>query len=388
MTRELRVVPAGGEVLPALRDALAGGSALFVAPPASLAPGGEGSQKQVRGAASMDVRRLDLPATVEQRVALVVETSGSTGKPKRVMLSADAVLASAGASESALGGPGQWVLALPTHYIAGINVLARSIAAGFDPVVVEGEHFAPDRFAEAVSRLDQPRRFTALVPAQLSALLGDRTATHALQQMTGVLIGGQAVSRNLLDEAADAGITVTRTYGSSETSGGCVYDGVPIGTTSVRVEAGEVWLGGPTLAEGYLGDPELTAERFVVADGAHWFRTSDAGTWDGERLRVTGRRDDVIISGGLKVSLGEIERRIRDSLYPDAVVVAAQDQRWGQVPVIVTADLAEGEIAEYLREFGRAARQARVLHVNRLPLLPTGKPDRVALTALAARAAE
>lgn len=371
MTRELRVVPAGGDVPAALRDALAGGSALFVD----------------AGAAS-GLPATGLPATVEQRVALVVETSGSTGRPKRVALSADAVLASAAASESALGGPGQWVMALPAHYIAGLNVLARSIAAGFDPVTVEGEHFAADRFAAAVARLEQPRRFTSLVPAQLATLLDERVGTAALRELTGVLVGGQAVPAGLLDRAESEGIRVTRTYGSTETSGGCVYDGVPIGTTSVRIEDDEVWLGGPTLAEGYLGDPELTAERFVVADGVHWFRTADSGSWDGERLRVTGRRDDVIISGGLKASLGAIERLIRDRLHPDAVVVAAPDDRWGQVAVIVTAELGEGEVGAYLGELGRAARHTRVLHVNRIPLLPTGKADRVALTELVARGAD
>ena len=109
--RELRVVPPGPGVLEALRAALAGGPAILV---------------------SDDPTPPDLPKTVGQRVALVVETSGSTGDPKRVALSADAVLANAAASESALGGPGQWVLALPTHYIAGLNVLARSIAAETD----------------------------------------------------------------------------------------------------------------------------------------------------------------------------------------------------------------------------------------------------------------
>ncbi|MEO5921140.1 MAG: AMP-binding protein [Pseudolysinimonas sp.] len=366
MTRDLRVVPAGVAVLPALRDALAGGPALFV---------------DAEDAA-------DLPATVERRIALVVETSGSTGRPKRVALSADAVLASAAASESALGGPGQWVLALPTHYIAGLNVLVRSIAAGFDPVVVGGPHFAADWFAQAVGRLEQPQRFTALVPAQLATLLDDSEGTNALRELTGVLVGGQSTPGSLLDRARGEGVRVTRSYGSSETSGGCVYDGVPIGTATVRIEDGEVWLGGPTLAEGYLGDPERTAERFVVADGAHWFRTADSGTWDGKRLWVTGRRDDVIISGGLKVSLGEIERIIRDSLYPDAVVVAATDDRWGQVPVVVTTDLARGEIVWSLQELGRAARHTRLLHLNRLPLLPSGKVDRVALTALVARPAE
>jgi o-succinylbenzoate---CoA ligase len=367
MTRPLRVVPAGDDVLGALRDALAGGPALFV---------------DVRGA-------LDLPATVEQRVALVVETSGSTGKPKRVMLSADAVLASAAASESALGGPGQWVLALPTHYIAGLNVLARSIAAGFDPVVVRGDSFTGAGFVEAAHELTERVRFTSVVPAQLATLLDDADAVEQLRGFSRVLVGGQATPRPLLDRAADAGIHVTRTYGSSETCGGCVYDGEPIGTAAVRIDDGEVWLGGPSLAEGYLDDDELTAARFVVADGAHWFRTADAGTWDGAHLVVTGRRDDVLISGGLKVSLGAVERVLRESA-PDVVVISVPDARWGEVPIAITASTVDLETAIDIvaRDLGAAARPTRVIRLDALPLLPTGKPDRVALAALAARAAD
>jgi O-succinylbenzoic acid--CoA ligase len=367
MTRPLRVVQADGDVLGALRDALAGGPALFVD----------------AGGAS------DLPATVEQRIALVVETSGSTGRPKRVLLGADAILASAAASESALGGPGQWVLALPAHYIAGLNVLTRSVAAGFDPVAVRPGSFTAEAFVEAAGSLTEPVRFTSLVPDQLATLLGDRDAVAALRDFSRVLVGGQASPRALIERAADAGVRVTRTYGSSETSGGCVYDGVPIGMTSVRIDDGEVWLGGPTLAEGYLDDPELTDERFVVADGAHWFRTADTGTWDGERLSVTGRLDDVIISGGVKVSLGAIERLVRENVG-DAVVVARTDDRWGQVPVVVTA--SEGDLADVIatvgRELGAPARPARVIRLDVLPLLPSGKVDRVALAALAARAAD
>lgn len=376
MTRELRVVPAGPEVLPALREALGGGPALFVADPTRV---------HAPAAGKLHTGRHDLPETVEQRVALVVETSGSTGRPKRVMLSADAVLASAAASESALGGPGQWVLALPTHYIAGLNVLARSIAAGFDPVVVEG-HFDAGSFVLATDHLTEKVRFTALVPAQLATLLDDDQATARLREFDRVLIGGQSTPAGLRGRAAEAGIRITRTYGSSETSGGCVYDGEPIGQTVVRVEDGEVWLGGPTLAEGYLGDPELTAERFVVADGTHWFRTADAGTWDGALLQITGRRDDVIISGGVKVSLGEVERALQAAGVTDAVVVAVPDPRWGEVPVAFTTralDPAE-PIAAVERELGPAARPARIVHLDAIPLLPSGKPDRVTLARLVA----
>jgi O-succinylbenzoic acid--CoA ligase len=367
MTRELRCVSPDGDVLGALRDALAGGPALFV---------GSGG---------------DLPETVEQRIALVVETSGSTGRPKRVMLSADAVLASAAACESALGGPGQWVLALPTQYIAGLNVLVRSIAAGIDPVFLAGDRFTPERFADATRRLSIPERFTALVPAQLAVLLDDREGMAALRDHTAVLVGGQAAPRAVLDRAADQGVHVIRTYGSTETCGGCVYDGSPIGMTGVDVVDGEVWVSGPTLAEGYLGRPDLTDERFPTRDGVRWYATNDTGTWDGARLTVTGRRDDIIISGGVKVSLGEVERLVRQhSGALDAVVVAIPDAKWGEVPVIVTAGDADfaSAISAVGLEIRRAARPARVIRVEALPMLPSGKVDRVAAAALAARDAD
>jgi len=365
VTRELRAVVPGDAVLPALRDALAGGPALFV-----------GAEAPV--------------AEVERRVALVVETSGSSGRPKRVALSADALLANAAGSEAALG-RGQWVLALPTHYIAGLNVLARSLVADLDPVAVGGAHFTAAGFLAAAERMIVPERYVALVPAQLATLLEDPRAAAVLAGFRAVLVGGQATPAALLDRARAAGVRVVRSYGSSETSGGCVYDGQPVGQAEVRIEpdgaggAGEVWLGGPSLAEGYLGDPALTAERFVVADGRRWFRTADAGRLDGERLVVTGRRDDVIVSGGVKVALGAVERAVQ-AVYPDAVVVGAPDPRWGERPVAFTAAVEDAERdAEAIAaaaELGVAARP-RIRHLAALPTLPSGKPDRRALAALA-----
>ena len=370
MSRRLRAVSAAdpAAVLVALRDSLAGGPAILTGTP-----------------------RTQPPEAVEQRVAVVIETSGSSGVPKRVALSANALLASAAASESSLGGPGQWMLALPTHYIAGINVLVRSIAAGFEPVYFGGGHFDATEFAAASRAMDAPLRFTSLVPAQLARVVDaaddDLDLLAAVRRFDRILVGGQATPPALLARAIELGLNVTRTYGSSETSGGCVYDGIPIGTVEIRIVEGQIELAGPMLAEGYLGDPAATDAAFVVRAGVRWYRTGDSGAVVDGALRVTGRLDSVIISGGEKVSLDAIERIVHamDGLA-DAVAVSAPSDEWGEVPVVFTsgqATLVEVKAA-VIAALGRASAPVALVRVECVPQLPNGKPDRRALTAFAA----
>ncbi|WP_186317691.1 AMP-binding protein [Curtobacterium sp. 9128] len=360
-------------VLHGLEAALAGGPALL--------PVAEGAPALPTPA----------PADVERRVALVVETSGSTGTGKRVALSSEALLAGAAAADAALGGPGGWVLALPTHYIAGLNVLTRSIAAGTTPSVVPPGHFDAEAFADAADRLvtgpAAPRRYTSLVPVQLARVFDDPRATAALARFDAVLVGGQATPLPLRERATTAGVRIVTTYGASETSGGCVYDGRPLGTVQTRLVDGELWLHGPMLAEGYLDDPSRTAATFVEDAGLRWYRTGDAATLDGDRVQVLGRLDDVVISGGEKVPLGLVERHVRELPGQDAAVVTRRDAgEWGEVPVVVTAvpiDLAvvRDHVGAVL---GRAARPADVVVVDRVPMLPSGKPDRRAVLGLVA----
>jgi len=370
VSRRLRAVSAAdpAAVLVALRDSLAGGPAILTGTP-----------------------RTQPPEAVEQRVAVVIETSGSSGVPKRVALSANALLASAAASESSLGGPGQWMLALPTHYIAGINVLVRSIAAGFEPVYFGGGHFDATEFAAASRAMDAPLRFTSLVPAQLARVVDaaddDLDLLAAVRRFDRILVGGQATPPALLARAIELGLNVTRTYGSSETSGGCVYDGIPIGTVEIRIVEGQIELAGPMLAEGYLGDPAATDAAFVVRAGVRWYRTGDSGAVVDGALRVTGRLDSVIISGGEKVSLDAIERIVHamDGLA-DAVAVSAPSDEWGEVPVVFTsgqATLVEVKAA-VIAALGRASAPVALVRVESVPQLPNGKPDRRALTAFAA----
>lgn len=335
-----------------------------------------------------------VPFAVAPTTAAIVETSGSTGHPKRVVLSEAALLASADATADALGGPGQWLLCLPAHYVAGLQVLVRAHLAA-QPVVHVEPGFDVAAFAEASARLTAERRYVSIVPTQLARLVDAGEASEALRRVVArfdaLLTGGQAVPEALAERAAALDYRVVRSYGSSETATGCIYDGRPIGGTRVRVVEGVLEVAGPMLADGYLGDHALTDATFRVEDGVRWFTTGDrARIHPDGRVEVLGRVDNVIISGGTNVSLDRVEALVRE-LLPDAVVVGAASDRWGQVPVIVTTDARGGEHLRDLRaltreHIGPAAQPDRIVAVPELPRLASGKPDRRAIAALVASA--
>jgi O-succinylbenzoic acid--CoA ligase len=333
---------------------------------------------------------------VDDSVAVVITTSGSSGYPKRVALSAAALVASATATERALGGPGRWVLAMPAHYIAGVQVLVRSSIAGTTPEVLPEGGFRVDAFVAAAARTTTQgaRSYTALVPAQVSRLLDDEAGREALAAFDAVIVGGQAVPAALRERAETADVRLVRSYGSSETAGGCVYDGRPLDGVLVRVDHGEIEIGGPTLALGYLGEPERTSAAFREDDGHRWFRTGDTGSVDDQGVvDVFGRIDNVIVSGGINVSLDRVEALVRERPgFGEAVVVGAEDSRWGSVPVVVTDARAPDGILPDLRSaaeesLGVAARPARIVRLERIPMLATGKPDRRAIARIVERSA-
>lgn len=368
---------AAAQSLPVLREAVEGG--LAVLPYAA-------------GGTPVPVPHGAVP---DPGTALVVGTSGSTGRPKLAMLSAAALAASARATHTRLGGPGSWLLAMPPHHIAGVQVLLRTIAADTEPGFVDlTDGFTPRAFAAAAHSFGGERRYTALVPTQLRRVLDDPDASKALAGFDAVLVGGAATSPALLARARQAGATVVTTYGMSETCGGCVYDGKPLPSTAVRTDdEGRIHLGGKTLASGYLGRPDLTAAAFVTdGDGVRWFRTDDVGHADAGtgRWYVDGRIDDVISTGALKVS----PRVVEDALtsLPDiaeAVVLGLADDEWGQVVaavVVVSAGAAHpsvGAVRDALRgTLEDHALPRRLLVLDCLPLRGPGKPDRAGIAAL------
>jgi len=314
-------------------------------------------------------------ATVRNDTAVVIATSGSTGRPKAVELSSAALIASATASLRRIGArPGdRWLCCLPVFHVSGLGVLIRSLVAGSDPV------FAAPVSAEVISA--SGCAFASLVPTQLRRLLDAGAGPAALQT---VLLGGAASAAALLAEARAAGWHLVTTYGMSETCGGCVYDHVPLDGVQVRLTDDVVEIAGPTLFSGYLGEPALTSA--VLADG--WFRTADLGAWRADgTLAIRGRADDVINSGGEKVVPGEVEAVLGTTPgVADVVVVGLPDREWGEAvtAVIIPDDPGDPPDLTRLRSDVREvlsvyAAPSRVVVVPEFPLLPSGKPDRVAL---------
>jgi o-succinylbenzoate---CoA ligase len=332
------------------------------------------SLRPVRGTAAEVLALLREWEAADDPPPLVIETSGSTGRPKRVVLSRQAMRASVRATHERLGGPGQWVLNLPPTYVAGVQVLFRSVLGGTQPVVVD------DDLAAAVRGMTGPRRYVSLVPTQLVRNLRDPRQLMALAQFDAVLVGGGPLAPGTRAEVESAGVRVVQTYGMSETCGGCVYDGVPLDGVAVRIDAeGQVLVRGPVLFDGYLDEPERTAE--VFRDG--WLLTHDQGEVDDAgRLRVLGRVDDVLISGGVKVPVLAVEQALaRDPRLQAAAVVGVPDPEWGEL--VVACVVTEGpvpplvELRNLVTPRAWAPREVRVL--DELPLLENGKVDRVTL---------
>ncbi len=335
------------------------------------------------------------PGPLPDGLALAVGTSGSTGRAKRALLTVDNLVSSATATHQVLGGSGTWLLAMPAHHVAGLQVLVRSVVAGTEPGVVDlTGGFTAAAFVEAtralVDRTSRPR-YTALVPTQVSRLLDDPAGTAAMAQYDWVLVGGAAVPSSVLLAADCADVRLAETYGMSETAGGCVYNGSPLPVSEVHIDNDQhVVLGGSTVAHGYLGEPRLSSDVFEVdADGNRWFCTDDLGELDElGLLHIRGRADDLINTGGLKVAPGAVEDAMTRYVpgVRDAVVVGTAHPAWGQA-VSAAVTMLSGAPTPTVRDVRTALRgilpdhalPQRLLVLDTIPLRGPGKPDRRAL---------
>jgi O-succinylbenzoic acid--CoA ligase len=314
--------------------------------------------------------------TVPSEISLVVSTSGSTGDAKEVGLSAGAILASARATNKFFGASaGQtWSLLLPITHIAGINVLVRALELGTVPIDARG---ITGKYPHA--------DYTAIVPTQLfRALNGDADLLAHLLSAKSVLVGGAALEKKLGEQARAAGINIVESYGMTETCGGCVYDSLPIGDTSVEINKdGLIKISSASLARTYLNDPSGWDSK--LEDG--YFLTSDLGEIKNGKLTVTGRADDVIVTGGENISLHKVEEVIRNAFAGiECAAFAVADKQWGQALHLAIAGSVKPEVSEINKslssQISAAAKIKGAIYLDQLPKSAMDKVNRQELASL------
>jgi O-succinylbenzoic acid--CoA ligase len=317
---------------------------------------------------------------VEADAAVVVATSGSTGAPKGVVISRAAIRASVQATHARLDGAGDWALALPPYYIAGLMVCARAAFGDTRAVPVRSDL---DNLPEVAGTLSE-RRYISLVPAQLDRALQRGEVTAALASFSTVLVGGGPTDRDVVERARASGIRVVTTYGMSETCGGCVYDGKPLqGVTVDLSDDARILIKSSTLFAGYRLRQDLTAEVFI--DGR--FHTQDRGRWNAGRLVVLGRLDDLVITGGHKVDLADVDQAVRRwaaQHKAHAAVLGLPDPVWGTTIIAVSDSPGSLEDLQSVvrRSLPGYAVPRELIYLDQLPWLANGKPDRVAVRSM------
>jgi O-succinylbenzoic acid--CoA ligase len=320
---------------------------------------------------------------VEEGVAAVVATSGTTGTPKGVELTAAGIEASARAVSAALGvrRGDRWLACVGLQSVAGLAIVARAWHLGL-PLEVH-DRFDVAAVAEAAAA---GATLVSVVPTMLARLLDGGAG---LERFRRVLLGGAPPPPGLVERARGRGAWVVRTYGLTETFGGVAHDGHPLDGVELAIaRSGEITLRAPMVMRRYRRDPAAT--RSALRGG--WLHTADLGRIapDG-RLEVLGRRDDLVITGGVSVHPAEVEAVLaRHPEIADVAVGAAPDPEWGQrlVAYVVPLDRSLPPSLPALRAFARerlAASKAprELVLVDGVPRTASGKILRRRLSSLA-----
>lgn len=306
---------------------------------------------------------LESGMTMQTDEALVIATSGSTGEPKGVVHTHESLRASADASAKALGltGSEHWLVCLPVSHIGGFSVITRAERTGASLTL--HETFESQKVEDAARK---GCTHVSLVPSALRRINASLFAQ--------ILLGGQAAPPQLPSN-------VTVTYGSTETGGGIAYDGHALPGVSLRIVDGEIQVQSPSLFVRYVGGQNSRIEN-------GWFRTGDAGQIVNDRLEVTGRLSDMIISGGENIWPQRLEQVLRT--LPDVDDVAAigvDDPEWGQVVEVyletsstISRDTVRGLVIDHLPHYY----VPKKIHcVTNFPRTTIGKVDKAALATLA-----
>ena len=267
--------------------------------------------------------------------------------------------------------------------------LARNIPVigicSLDAIAIDQSEYTVAIDARGITGRYPNADYTAIVPTQLfRALNGDADLLAHLLSAKSVLVGGAALEKKLGDQARTAGINIVESYGMTETCGGCVYDGLPIGDTSVEINKdGLIKISTASLARTYLNDPSGWSSK--LEDG--YFLTSDLGEIKNGKLTVIGRADDVIVTGGENISLHKVEEVIQNTFAGiECAAFAVADQQWGQALHLAIAGKVKPEISTINESLSlhisAAAKIKGAIYLDQLPKTALDKVSRQELTNL------
>lgn len=318
--------------------------------------------------------------------ALVVFTSGSSGVPKGVCLSREALAASAQRTVEALEArrrhPGtdiRWLCCLPIHHVGGLAVVLRCLFHR-QTLIVSATHDTASLHAALCA---QRATHVSLVPTQLQRLVaGGHRAPHHLEVC---LLGGARLDSDLRRRAEDLGYPISEGYGMSESGSFIALDGVPLPGVEIQERRGCLAFRSPTALTGYLPPHRAASD----ADG--FVHTRDRFRWEGKRIEILGRDDDVIISGGENIELGDVERALcKHPAVSEAHALGLADAEWGQrlVALVVlrgdaVATCADDILQSTAHGLSGAHKPKSLVVCDALPRLSNGKIDRLGAMAMA-----
>lgn len=318
---------------------------------------------------------------------LIICTSGTTGNPKAVEISSQALLNAATKTNEKFNEPADWILAINPAFIGGLMVLARAIISNQNWIygLDESDKFNPDLFvAKALEVISKNRKVrTSLVNAQLSTLVS-QGHLDTLRKFDALLIGGGQISKSLYEELKNEGVNLIRTYGMTETCGGVVWDGFALNNVLIRIDhpssdgVGQIAIKSDSNATCYHGNSFEINKLNDSTFSEGWVFTKDLGIVKNGELKVIGRNDDIVVSGGNNISLHAIENVIKDQIgIEDAVVFSIPDEKWGVVVAAVIVGTCDISVIQNSieNELGKAAVPRIIKNAEEIPLLPNGKVD-------------
>ena len=323
---------------------------------------------------------------------LMIPTGGSGGQVKFIIHTRDSLRAAALGLRDALVARGlsprlHGISCTPPWHVSGLMPAIRARETGGAYQVVAGR-FAKDAPLPEVTLPVEGTQLASLVPAQLHRLLQHPAGEHWLRQFNVILLGGSSVPTEMREQIRTHRLPVFITYGMTETAAACalcppenIWSGLPFRGQPlpgvklaelnglIQVETAALGLG--LWPDHLITHPHVTGDHGdIAADGS---------------LRITGRADRVIVSGGEKVNPARVEQCLLASkLAAEAHVFGLADAQWGETVVacVVGTPEVEGALRQATNALEPAARPKRYAFVPQLPRDDRGKIDRAALTKL------